>query len=126
LRLSPYPFGGGYEERIKLLDCLDKGYRVHYFLRRSIATVLEFRGALEKLSRTDEYKKAKKSTFDQNAPDSKNRQRDLYAQVSKSLTFFNANHDLLKNLRNAVGGYFSYEAATAATENPHDGSNISI
>jgi hypothetical protein len=69
------------EEQIKLLDCLDRRYRVHYFLRRSIATVLEFRGALEKISRTDEYKRAKKSAFHQDAPDSKKRQRDLYAQV---------------------------------------------
>ena len=41
------------DEEVKRLDHLDKRYRVHYFLRRSIATLLEFRGALIKMSRIE-------------------------------------------------------------------------
>jgi hypothetical protein len=44
------------EEEIKRLDGLSARYRINYFLRRSIATLLEFEGALHKLSRTSEYK----------------------------------------------------------------------
>jgi hypothetical protein len=105
------------DEEIKRLDHLDKRYRVHYFLRRSVATLLEFRGALLRLSQTAEYKSEKEATLHPDAPTAKKANRDLFAKVDAALAFFAANHALLRDLRNAVGGHFSEVAAEASTAN---------
>ena len=103
------------DDEVKRLDCLDKKYRVHYFLRRSIATLLEFRGSLIKMSRTEEYEAEKALSFHQDAPVAKTSQRELFRTLSDALVFFHHHHALLKNLRNAVGGHFTYVAAAQAT-----------
>jgi hypothetical protein len=84
-------------------------------LRRSIATLLEFRGSLIKLSRTQEFKVEKSSTFQQGASITRKSQRELFDMVSDALAFFEDHHSLLKNLRNAVGGHFNDAAAAQAT-----------
>jgi hypothetical protein len=103
------------DEEVKRLDYLDKKYRVHYFLRRSMLTLLEFRGALNQLSRTDEFKTEKAATFRRDTSEAKKANRDLFKIIAAALTFFESNHKLLKNLRNEVGGHFSFTAAAAAT-----------
>jgi len=105
------------DEEIMRLDHLDKRYRVHYFLRRSIATLLEFRGALIRMSRTEEYKAARASCLHPDASLTRTSQRELFDTVSNALTFFHKRHDVVKNLRNAVGGHFSDVAAHQATAN---------
>jgi hypothetical protein len=105
------------DEEVKRLDYLDKRYRVHYFLRRSMVTLLEFRSALLRLSQTAEYKEEKAITVYPDAPTVKKVNRDLFLIVDAALTFFDVNHALLKGLRNAVGGHFSEAAAQAATAN---------
>jgi hypothetical protein len=95
------------------LDVLDSRYRVHYFLRRSIATLLEFSGALGKLSRTQEYRSVRSTLESQ--PDKKH----LVKRVSDAILFFQNNHKTLKDLRNAVGGHFHDNAAAFATRNVH-------
>jgi hypothetical protein len=105
------------DEDVKRLDHLDKRYRVHYFLRRSIATLLEFRGALLKMSRTEEFKAERASCFHRDASLTRKSQRELFGMVSDALTFFHNHHDVLKNLRNAVGGHFGDAAAHQATAN---------
>ena len=105
------------DEDVKRLDHLDKRYRVHYFLRRSIATLLEFRGALLKMSRTEEFKAERASCFHRDASLTRKSQRELFGMVSDALTFFHNHHDVLKDLRNAVGGHFGDAAAHQATAN---------
>jgi hypothetical protein len=94
---------------VERLDYLDKNYRVHYFLRRSVATLLEFRGALLRLSKTKEYKTAESV--------SKKSDKELFDGVKSALRFFQEHHQLLKDIRNAVGGHFTDEAADFATTN---------
>jgi len=105
------------EDEVKRLDCLDHKYRINYFLRRSIATLLEFRGCLIKMSRTEEFRTERSSSFNPDAPKSRKSQRELFATVSKALRFFDLHHALLKALRNAVGGHFNDMAAAQATSN---------
>ncbi len=104
------------EDELTRLDYLDKKYRTHYFLRRSMATLLEFRGALSKLSCTEEYKAAKFSACHPDAPPKQRLRRELFDAVSDALSFFDSHHKLLKRLRNAVGGHFSDAAAASATK----------
>lgn len=103
------------DDEVKRLDYLDQRYRIHYFLRRSIATLLEFRGSLIKMSRTQEFKAEKSSSFHQDASMTRKSQRELFDMVSDALAFFDDHHSLLKNLRNAVGGHFNDAAAAQAT-----------
>jgi len=105
------------DEEVKRLDHLDKRYRVHYFLRRSIATLLEFRGALIKMSRTQDFKAERASCFHQDASLTRKSRRELFDMVSDALRFFDSHHSVLKNLRNAVGGHFGDAAAHQATAN---------
>ena len=114
LRIETFALTANDEER---LDHLDKRYRVHYFLRRSIATLLEFRGALIRMSRTGEFKAERASCFHHDAPLTRKSRRELFDTVSDALTFFHNHHNVLKNLRNAVGGHFGDAAAHQATAN---------
>jgi hypothetical protein len=107
------------DEEVKRLDCLDKRYRVNYFLRRSIATLFEFRGALIKTWKTDEFKAAHATATDANAPLSLKSQKVLFDKIADSLRFFERHHLLIKALRNAVGGHFNDDAAALATRNLH-------
>ena len=92
------------EQELKRLDELGSKYRVNYFLRRSIATLLEFEGVLHKLSKTPQYKAARRNT-----------DKDLIRKVEDAIRFFQEHHKLLKSLRNDIGGHFSDEAAAFAT-----------
>jgi hypothetical protein len=103
------------DDELKRLDYVDKRYRIHYFLRRSMVTLLEFRGALLRVSQTREYKTEKASASRSDSPQRRN--RDLFTMVDTALAFFTSNHKLLKELRNAVGGHFSAAAAESATKN---------
>lgn len=105
------------DEEVKRLDYLDPRYRLHYFLRRSMVSLLEFRGALTRLSRTGNFKAEKRASLQSNPSIVKKGNRDLFRTVANALAFFEKNHKLLKDLRNAVGGHFSYAAAASATTN---------
>lgn len=92
------------ETELTPLDELGYKYRRNYFLRRSIATLLEFEGALHRLSKTHEYK-ASRADVD----------RALISRVTDAIRFLQKHHKLLKSLRNDIGGHFSDEAAAFAT-----------
>lgn len=96
----------GKSKDLRRLGILGKEYRVMYFLRRSIATVFEFAGALNEAVRTAEYKKAE-LVLDQ----------ALREQITKSTKQLNQSSGLLKGLRNDVGGHFLIQAASHATSN---------
>jgi hypothetical protein len=102
-------------EVLKRLDVLSSRYRANYFLRRSIATLLEFEGALNKLSKTPEYKTAR-GTVD----------RGLIRRVTDAIRFFQEHHRLLKSLRNDIGGHFNDEAAAFATRHAEPDAIVKI
>lgn len=106
-------------EELKRLDYLDKRYRVHYFLRRSVATLIEFKGALVRASRTTEFKARQALCLHPDASLTRTSQAELFKRVSDARTFFEKHHDELNSLRNAVGGHFSDKAAHRATANVH-------
>jgi hypothetical protein len=116
LRIESYALTADSHE-VKRLDYLDSRYRIHYFLRRSIATLFEFRGSLIRLSRTEEYKVARAAAFHPDATTANRSRREMFKEVSAALEFFQRHHQTLKNLRNAVGGHFSDAAAASATAN---------
>jgi hypothetical protein len=105
------------DEEVKRLDYLDARYRVHYFLRRSMVTLLEFRGALLQLSKTREFKEGSVAAFHPDASTAGKANRNLFGIVTDAVKFFEAHHKQLKGLRNAVGGHFGAEAAASATFN---------
>lgn len=65
------------EQEVMRLDSLDKKYRVHYFLRRSMVTLLEFSGVLVKLSRTTEFKTEREWAFSSDASGQKREPRPV-------------------------------------------------
>ncbi len=105
------------DNELRRLDYLDMPYRVHYFLRRSMVTLLEFRGALLCVSQSQEYVGKRNCVCCSDAALGKNNNRDLFSVLDDALGFFESNHKLLKKLRNAVGGHFSSAAAESATKN---------
>jgi hypothetical protein len=113
------------DEEVKRLDCLNKKYRVHYFLRRSIATLSEFMGAITKLRQTAEYTAAKTVASDENAALSLKSQKELFDIVENAFRFFDQHRELIKRLRNAVGGHFN-AAAVLATANLHPDATSSL
>jgi hypothetical protein len=81
----------------------DKDYRVIYFLRRALATLVEFRGSLTRVLKTDEFKRAKS---------------DLTAQDAKLIVdadnFLQQNWTQIKGLRNEFAGHIQAGAVDFA------------
>ena len=100
---------------LKRLDYLDNRYRTHYFLRRSILTLLEYRGALLQASKEPEFEAKKEPAFHPDATKSQMTQQDLLNRVDAALKFFEKHHKQFKALRNAIGGHFQFSAAQEAT-----------
>ena len=69
------------------------------------------------MSRTEEFKTERAPCFRVDASLTRKSQRELFDIVSDALTFFHNHHNLLKDLRNAVGGHFGDAAAHEATAN---------
>jgi hypothetical protein len=82
------------EERLGDLDTLGWNYRFFYFLRRSLVTLCEFRGALTRIGMSPEFKEAK------DALALHHRQH-----IADADRFFQEHADLLKGLRNDLGGH---------------------
>jgi hypothetical protein len=91
---------------IKALDHIGDGYRRLYFIRRAITTVLELKGAFQRLDQLPEFRELK-SSF------SPGEDADWQAAVK-----FLIDHDQdFKNIRNDVGGHFQEQAADYALAN---------
>jgi hypothetical protein len=84
----------------------DWDYRLSYFLRRSLATLVEFRGALTVVKRTEEFKKARPGL---SALDAK-----LIAEADK---FLQQHWPRIKELRNEFAGHISADAVDFALKN---------
>jgi hypothetical protein len=86
-------------------DGLD--YRLLYFLRRALATLVEFRGALTRVKQTDEFKKADLTDIDARF-------------IADADRFLQQNWATIKELRNEFAGHIQGPAVEFATKNLTD------
>ncbi len=96
----------GAEKSLPELEAIGENYRRNYFVRRSIATLLEFSGALTILDDCPEWA-AVKTKLPEESTDS----------WMTAMAYFKEHHEYLKQLRNDFGGHFGLAAAKWATEN---------
>jgi hypothetical protein len=85
----------------------DDQYRVMYFLRRSLSTLIEFRGGLTTVRLTPEYKQASLTPMD-----------DGY--INRAEQFLQEHWDRLKELRNEFGGHLQIPGIRFATQHLSD------
>lgn len=101
---------GVYEESIAQLDGNTEHYRRIYFWRNMLRTMLEFRGVLETLNASSEFRNA----LEKEPLETKNLFHTQFQEFKKQ-------HDLLKTLRNDIGGHIQYATVKAALNGmPHD------
>lgn len=91
---------------IPLLDATDERFRRHYFLRRCIATLIEFAETLRLLDQCAEFR-AVKSEFS----------TQLVEYWDKAVRFFHKHEEFLERIRNDIGGHFGQQAAVYALAN---------
>lgn len=94
--------------RLKYLDFTDEKYRRLYFIRRAVATLVEYGGALVRLDQCPEFAKIRERF----SP------RELQ-QWSEAKHFFDENKAVLANVRNHIGGHFQEKASAYALSNMH-------
>src|SRR5207245_1022653 len=92
LRIETYAI---IEDSLPTLDFTGEAYRRNYFLRRSIATVVEIAEEIRLLDQLDVFKRIKFS-FDEAAFDKWN----------KAVRFFRRYEPFLELVRNDIGGHF--------------------
>jgi hypothetical protein len=103
LRIELYAIA---EPSIPILDGTDERYRQNYFLRRSIATLVEFAETVRLLNECDEFQPIKE-TLD----------KGIRPYWDKAVRFFRRGEPFFKKVRNDIGGHFGPEAATFAVRN---------
>lgn len=101
-------YDGAQEETIAALDRSGANSRRFYFVRRSLGTPMELKGAFVVLDGNEAFKSSKK-WWDK---------RDL-AQWDAAVKFFQSNQKFLKDWRNDIGGHFLDGAAEYAIDNVH-------
>jgi hypothetical protein len=94
------------EDAIPLLDKSGPDSRRFYFVRRTLGTLAELRGAIAALEKNDAFL-ARKAGWEKGAQD----------QWNAAVAFFPQNHRFLKDWRNDVGGHFHDRAAEFAIDN---------
>ena len=94
-------------------DVSAKQYRFIYLLRRSFATMSEFRGGLSLLCATQEFKEAALSDLD----------REYIEDADR---YFQRVSGQMKDWRNTVGGHFLHSSAQAACRAIPDGTAGSV
>ncbi len=93
-------------DSLPTLDYSSKEYRVNYFLRRVIATLIEVAESLRKLNEDAEFQQIR-TTFD----------IEQLQQWKVAIEFFKQFEPILKLIRNDIGGHFGYTAARFAIKN---------
>lgn len=93
------------EASIPSLDVLDDRYRIHYFLRRSIATLVEFAETIRLLETCPAFQSIR-SRFP----------HEIEKRWNEAPEFFRQKEPFLKRVRNDIGGHFGQEAAKYAIE----------
>jgi hypothetical protein len=99
-------FAAANEDAIPLLDKSGRENRRFYFVRRTLGTLSELRGALVVLGRNKTFL-AHKAAWPAGAQEG----------WDKAAAFFVENHGFLKDWRNDVGGHFHDTAAAFAIDN---------
>lgn len=94
------------KKSIVFLDVTNQSYRRHYFLRRSIATLVEFAEALRLLDECDEFYVIKSRL----AP-------PIIEFWDSAVGFFREKEPFLKLVRNDIGGHFGLQSADYAVTN---------
>jgi hypothetical protein len=94
-------------ESISTETKVDADVRRLYFLRRTVATLVEFAEVLRLLEDDPDFKKQVVSTFNETAR----------KQWSEGIGFFKSEETFLKRVRNDVGGHFGTSAAKYAVQN---------
>src|SRR5258708_3015412 len=95
-----------YDESISASTQVDANVRRLYFLRRAVATLVEFAETLRLLDDNSEFRRLKGS-FNASA----------FVQWSEAGAFLDSNESFLKQVRNDVGGHFGSAAALYAVDN---------
>jgi hypothetical protein len=98
------------QDSIPALDVTDLRYRRHYFLRRSIATLVEFAEALRLLNDCSDFSDVR-SGFD----------KEVIDRWCEGINFFHENEGFLERIRNDTGGHFGPKAAAYAVANLNPG-----
>ncbi|MEK7408567.1 MAG: hypothetical protein AAB225_26140 [Acidobacteriota bacterium] len=80
--------------------------RTTYFLRRAVATLVEFADVVTRLEREMDFQRVK-ARF----------KPEALAQWAEAVGFFGSNEPFLTQVRNDVGGHFGHMAAVYAVEN---------
>jgi hypothetical protein len=91
------------QDSIPALDVTDKRYRQHYFLRRSIATLVEFAEALRLLNACPDFGNARGAFTG-----------ELTDRWNAGIQFFQKTESYLRPIRNDTGGHFGPKAAEYA------------
>jgi len=94
------------QKSIPLLEATDKRYRQNYFLRRSIATLVEFAEGLRLLNKTPGF-----ATIRNAFP------TEVTERWNMGVSFFAKNEKFFLRIRNDIGGHFGEEAARFAVSN---------
>ena len=95
-------------ERPEELDIIGKSYRKMYFLRRSIATLVEFPSAIEMLDQRPEFRKLKR-----------NFNRDVQKRWDDATKYFREQKKYLSERRADFGGHFDHASAKHAVKKIH-------
>ncbi|HKB65767.1 MAG TPA: hypothetical protein VKC61_07900 [Pyrinomonadaceae bacterium] len=93
-------------ESLAELDYTDEKYRKNYFMRRSVATLVEVAEAFRMLDEDPDFQRVK-DNFDEKH----------LIRWKRSLRFFKRFEPILRRVRNDIGGHFGHEAARYAIKN---------
>jgi hypothetical protein len=98
------------EDSIPALDVTDVRYRRHYFLRRSIGTLVEFAEALRLLNSRPDFVDVR-ATFN----------KELSRRWKRGIRFFKETERFLRPIRNDIAGHFGPQAAAYAVSHLNPG-----
>ena len=93
------------EESLKPLETIGAKHRRNYFLRRSVATLVEFVGAIRMLDENRDFQLVKRR-FDS----------DASQEWQEATSYLRKHKEYFKRLRNDFGGHFGFPAAKYAVE----------
>ena len=99
-------FTAANEDAMPLLDKSGRDNRRFYFVRRTLGTLSELRGAIGALEKSTTFQ-ARKTAWEHGAQ----------KEWNEAAKFFDTNHRFLKDWRNDVGGHFHDSAAAFAIDN---------
>ncbi len=90
------------------LDVRKRNFEIMYYIRRSTASLMEFRGALNELNRDKEFEQRLRLLGEK-----------YVLHIRQANEFFQANHATIKGLRNDFGGHVAINYVRHAISNFH-------